>query len=85
MMWPLTFFDGLKVLEVMGEADSVELSGDTLRWLAAKFKADANDIMTHLDHAEHAREGTAARRGDVRGMMAGQVPYQKTGGPKANG
>lgn len=50
-------FDGLKALDVMGEAERVELKGETLKWLAAKFMEDADEIMTDLDYADHAHRG----------------------------
>lgn len=39
------------------EAEWVELKGETLKWLAAKFMQDADEIMTDLDYADHAHRG----------------------------
>lgn len=50
-------FDGLATLSAMGEAETVEIKGDALRWLADKFRADANEIMSDIDHARQANGG----------------------------
>lgn len=50
-------FEGLGTLDAIGEADHVEMKGETLKWLVEKFRADANEIMKDLDHAQQATGG----------------------------
>lgn len=61
-------FDGLKVLESMTGDDNgdVTIHRDTLEWLAGKFKTDADDIMTDMDHAQHALAGKVYCDANVR-------------------
>ncbi len=50
-------FEGIKILEALGDGETVEIGGDTLKWLAAKLKGDADEIMTHMDYAQTALTG----------------------------
>lgn len=50
-------FMALEILENLGGDQGAEVSRGMLDWLAAKLKADANEIQTDLDHAQAALGG----------------------------